>query len=72
MFNKLDLALIGAKNRLDSYLKELVEKEDGSIMVEIIILIVVIIAVAAIFKDRLGEAVGAIFDKVTTTINDGV
>ena len=40
-------------------------------MVAVIVLIVVVIAVATVFKDKLGEAVTAVFGKLTGFINSG-
>lgn len=40
-------------------------KVKGSVVVEVILILVVLIALVAIFKSQLTELVGDIFDKIT-------
>lgn len=69
MLEKMDFMLIGAKNRMGKYLERIEKEEDGSVMIEIIILIVVIIAVAAVFKDQLSGAIQAAFGRLTSYVS---
>ncbi|MCM1541087.1 MAG: hypothetical protein NC121_07485 [Blautia sp.] len=46
-------------------LKDLFREEDGMGTVEIILIIVVLVGLVIIFKDRITELVNNIFDKIT-------
>ena len=70
MFDKLDLMLIGAKNRLNCFMTKFWEQEEGSIMIELVVLIVVIIAIAALFRERLRTVVINIFNRLDTVVAD--
>lgn len=55
-------------NNLKS-IKDLVREEDGMGTVEIILIIVVLVGLVIIFKDRITELVNNIFDKITKETN---
>ena len=57
-----------AKNRIDTFFKE--EKGGPSDLVIPIIIIVILIALAFIFKDRLGQLINKIFDSADTAAGD--
>ena len=46
-------------------LKDLIREEDGMGTVEIILIIVVLVGLVIIFKDRITNLVNGIFDKIT-------
>lgn len=50
-------------------LKDLVREEDGMGTVEIILIIVVLVGLVIIFKDRITDLVNNIFDKITKETN---
>lgn len=50
-------------------LKNLVREEDGMGTVEIILIIVVLVGLVIIFKDRITDLVNNIFDKITKETN---
>ena len=49
--------------------KDLIREEDGMGTVEIILIIVVLVGVVIIFKDRITALVSNIFDKITKESN---
>lgn len=66
MFDKLDLMAIGVKQRGERYLERLVQEERGaSDIVAILVVIVILIAVAGVFKTSLMNLVTTVFNKVT-------
>lgn len=69
MLEKMDWMLIGMKNRIGKYLERLETEEDGSVMIEIVVLVVVIIIVAGIFKEQLRGVVEKVFSKLGTWID---
>lgn len=50
-------------------LKDLLREEDGMGTVEIILIIVVLVGLVIIFKDRITDLVNNIFDKITKETN---
>ena len=50
-------------------LKDLIWEEDGMGTVEIILIIVVLVGLVVIFKDRITDLVNNIFDKITKETN---
>lgn len=50
-------------------LKDLIREEDGMGTVEIILIIVVLVGLVIIFKDRITDLVNSIFDKITKETN---
>lgn len=50
-------------------LKDLIREEDGMGTVEIILIIVVLVGLVIIFKDRITSLVDNIFDKITRETN---
>ena len=72
MFEKIENLFWDLKRGFSSFINQFQEEEKGaSDMVAVIVLIVVVIAVATVFKDKLGEAVTAVFGKLTGFINSG-
>lgn len=70
MFDQLDMMAIDAKNRAGRYLENLVREENGaSDIVAILVIIVILIAIAGIFKNGLANVVDTVFTKLTTWIN---
>ena len=69
MLERMDFMMISAKNRMGKYLERVANEEDGSVMIEIILLIVVLIVVAGVFQKQLSGAVEAVFKKLTNFIN---
>lgn len=49
--------------------RDLIWEEDGMGTVEIILIIVVLVGIVIIFKDRITELVNNIFDKITRESN---
>ena len=49
--------------------KDLIREEDGMGTVEIILIIVVLVGLVIIFKDRITDLVNNIFDKITKETN---
>jgi len=49
--------------------KDLIVEEDGMGTVEIILIIVVLVGLVVIFKDRITDLVNNIFDKITKETN---
>ena len=70
MLEKMDWMMIGMKNRVGKYLERIKNEEDGSVMIEIVVLIVIIILVSAIFRRRLGEAIETVFDRLNSFVTD--
>ncbi|MBQ9631494.1 MAG: hypothetical protein IJV04_01050 [Lachnospiraceae bacterium] len=48
---------------------DFLKEEDGIGVVEVILILVVLIALVLIFKEKLTELVNQIFDKITTDSN---
>lgn len=69
MLERMDFMMISVKNRVGKYLERVAHEEDGSVMIEIILLIVVLIVVAGVFQNQLSGAVEAVFRKLTDFIN---
>ncbi|MDO5346695.1 MAG: Flp1 family type IVb pilin [Lachnospiraceae bacterium] len=70
MFEKMDLALIGAKMKMDDYVDRLLHEEKGaSDIVAILVVIVILLAVAAIFKTQLSGLVEQVFGKATDWVD---
>lgn len=49
--------------------KDLMREEEGMGTVEIILIIVVLVGLVLIFKDRITQLVNSIFSKITTQTN---
>lgn len=70
MLEKMDLALIGAKMKMDDYVDRLLHEEKGaSDIVAILVVIVILLAVAAIFKTQLSGLVEQVFGKATDWVD---
>lgn len=70
MFDRLDLMAIGARQRAERYLEKLMREEKGaSDFVAILIIIVILLGVAATFKDGLKNVISAAFSKATSWID---
>ena len=68
----LDGKLIGMQLRARRFASQLLEEERGDTnFVAIIIIIVILIAIAGIFKDQLEKAIKKVFDSLTNFIDNG-
>ena len=68
----LDGKLIGMQLRARRFVSQLLEEERGDTdFVAIIIIIVILIAIAGIFKDQLEKAIKKVFDSLTNFIDNG-
>ena len=66
MLNKVDLLLLTAKSRWDGFMDCLVHEEKGAAdIVAILVVIVILLGVATIFKGQLEELVKSVFGKAT-------
>lgn len=73
MFMKMDLAFMNAKRKAGEFWDRLLHEEKGaSDIVAIMVVIVIILAVAVIFKDQLTELVENVFDQANGWVNDNV
>ena len=71
MFEKMDIALIDAKMKMDDHVDRLLHEEKGaSDIVAILVVIVILLAVAAVFRTQLSALVEQVFGKATTWVND--
>ncbi len=65
MRNFMDRKMISLQVRAESWLKRFLEKEDGDTnFVSIIVIIVIILAIAGIFRDQLTKAVRGVMDNL--------
>ena len=68
----LDGKLIGMQLRARRFVSQLLEEERGDTnFVAIIIIIVILIAIAGIFKDQLEKAIKKVFVSLTNFIDNG-
>ena len=68
----LDGKLSGMQLRARRFVSQLLEEERGDTnFVAIIIIIVILIAIAGIFKDQLEKAIKKVFDSLTNFIDNG-
>ena len=65
MTRKLNLLWISAENKIRSLVEDFKTEEAGAAEIVAIILIIVAVIAAAIFKDRIVELVNNIFDKIS-------
>ena len=66
MLNKVDLLLLNVKSRWDGFMDRLVHEEKGAAdIVAILVVIVILLGVATIFKGQLEELVKSVFGKAT-------
>lgn len=66
-----EVGLLCAMRRMKAYAGNLVKDERGDTnFVAIIIIIVILLAIAGIFHDQLTKAVNAVFNNLTSFIND--
>lgn len=66
MFTKLDMFLLRAKTKWDGFINRLLYEEKGGVgMIEIVVMVVIILAVAGIFRTQLIELVNTTFTKAT-------
>lgn len=69
MFEKMDMALIRTGIMLRGWKDRLLHEEKGaSDIVAIMVVIVILLAVAVIFKDQLTKLVEDVFKKATTWV----
>lgn len=65
--NKADKFIINLKNRL--FLNELAKDNKGMGVVEVILIIVVLVGLAVIFKSKITSIVNTLFSKITSKVN---
>lgn len=66
MFRKLDMMLISAKWKMEEFMERMIHEEKGAAdIVAILVVIVILIAVAGVFRTQLMELVNTVFKKVT-------
>lgn len=65
--DKADKFMINLKNRL--YLNELAKDNKGMGVVEVILIIVVLVGLAVIFKSKITSIVNTLFSKITSKVN---
>lgn len=65
--DKADKFMINLKNRL--YLNELAKDNKGMGVVEVILIIVVLVGLAVIFKSKITGIVNTLFSKITSKVN---
>lgn len=70
MLNKMDLLLLTAKSRWDGFVDRLVHEEKGAAdIVAILVVIVILLGVATIFREQLKTLVESVFGKATEWVN---
>lgn len=70
MLNKMDLLLLTAKSRWDGFVDRLVHEEKGAAdIVAILVVIVILLGVATIFRNQLQALVESVFGKATQWVN---
>jgi Flp pilus assembly pilin Flp len=65
--DKMNKLIISVTNKL--YLKKLSEDNSGMGVVEVILIIVVLVGLAVIFKSRITTIVNSIFSKINSKVN---
>lgn len=71
MFESLDMMLLKAKMKAGQYMSELIHEEKGaSDFVAILVIIVILIAVAMVFRDGLEGLISTVFGKVSEWVNN--
>jgi len=71
MLEKMDMMLVTAKMRWDAFVERMLHEEKGATdIVAIMVIIVIVLAVAAIFREKLIEMVNAVFNKTITWVNE--
>lgn len=70
MLHKMDELLMTAKWKWDCFMDRLLHEEKGAAdIVAIMVVIVILLAVATLFRTQLISLVGAVFNKATTWVN---
>lgn len=71
MFERMDMVLLNAKQRWDGFVDRMIHEEKGaSDIVAIMVVIVILLAVAVIFKEQLSTLVESVFGKATDWVNE--
>ena len=71
MFEKMDMALLCARAKWNGFVNRLLHEEKGaSDIVAIMLIIVIVLAVAVIFRDQLQSLVKDIFDRADNFIKE--
>lgn len=71
MLKRLDLMAINLKCRLSRFKDWVLYEEKGaSDIVAIMVVIVILLAVAVVFREQLTKLVEAVFEKATIWVND--
>lgn len=65
MFNFLDMQMIKLQTKMRNFAEDFKKEERGaSDIVAILLIILVVVAIAFVFKDQLGNLVNNVFNKV--------
>lgn len=71
MIKEMDLLLLAMKSRWDAFTDSLLHEEKGAAdIVAILVVIVILMAVAVLFKQQLEGLVTAVFGKATQWVSD--
>lgn len=70
MLEKMDMVLLNLQTRGKKFFERFVHEEKGaSTFIEIGIIVVILVAVAVVFREGLTNLINAAFEKVTEFIN---
>lgn len=71
MFNFLDMQMIKLQTKMRNFAEDFKKEERGaSDIVAILLIILVVVAIAFVFKKQLGNLVNNVFDKVGENTSD--
>ncbi len=71
MFNFLDMQMIKLQTKMRNFAEDFKKEERGaSDIVAILLIILVVVAIAFVFKDQLGNLVNNVFNKVGENTSD--
>ena len=71
MFNFLDMQMIKLQTKMRNFAEDFKKEERGaSDIVAILLIILVVVAIAFVFKKQLGNLVNNVFEKVGETTSD--
>ena len=64
MMSQLDNLLFSIKNSIKRTIKEFHNDEEGAGVIELVLIIVVLIGFVVIFKDKIGNLLSTVFEKI--------
>lgn len=56
-------------NSLKNYMEKFVKNEDGMGVIEVVLIIVILVGLAVIFKSQITSILNSIFSSLTSTVN---